>query len=507
MVISRIVRKQRINEEARIAGLHTSLGFTEEPPILVHDDGVYRVYSVGIDPLVLYVAGRLTLPRAALVKQNGDWASVSPRLADVASELNRTGLPGKSSQARGRLLRDVVSLTPKGLGLGDMALLTGLVKHAGPGDHPSGSPQSVHGGGSTAAAPNLRQAVQTAVQPADPERLFGDWGASLRSQALRGYRGTAGKGDLGFGNSEGDGLYLSKTPELAQFFGDIQRIEFIQPVSPLLIDNEPLYLLQESDEIEQPPSKKDSEWLGYIKQAYQRAKPKMKGKWNAETVGHELTRLLIQEDYDSVYVRSGGDEWIVLLEGSPALAETKRHNRFTKHLGPGDHPSGSPQDVHGGEAKSPPVLLYHGTAKSLVDKILKEGVRPRSETGVNVWEEWMPTDPKSSRSRSVFLAEYENVALEFAMAAKHKFGVDGVAIFRIEVPDSVVLMGDEHFPTAKRLEQAIPPEWIKGYKIMIYRGKEDDYRVDTEEVTLKARMFFMPIAFKLGLRDKVSDAA
>jgi hypothetical protein len=125
---SRQLRKWQ--EESAISALHKRLSPSPVTPKLVHDDGRFRVYEAGDDTLaVYYVAGGATDTRPALAKSNIGWLPLDSRLELLAKEMTAVWphLPGKSSQTRGRLMQQIVNLTPKGFGLGDSALWTGLV--------------------------------------------------------------------------------------------------------------------------------------------------------------------------------------------------------------------------------------------------------------------------------------------------------------------------------------------------------------------------------------------
>ncbi len=64
--------------------------------------------------------------------------------------------------------------------------LGGVSKHAGPGDHPSGSPQSVHGGdGGSMKTWRLLRFERTAVTPSDPDFAEHGYGDFLRHKTVR----------------------------------------------------------------------------------------------------------------------------------------------------------------------------------------------------------------------------------------------------------------------------------------------------------------------------------
>jgi len=146
--------------------------------------------------------------------------------------------------------------------------------------------------------------------------LFGDWAVNLRTEQLMGYRGVNRSG-VGFGSTEGKGTYISKDRELAQFFagdrGRVKQVRFDEPKNPLIVDNEELYLLSESDALEDPPNKSDSPWLSANKEAVARMYKETGGKWDPDLAASRLTDILKSRGHDAVYVRSAGEEWVVLF--------------------------------------------------------------------------------------------------------------------------------------------------------------------------------------------------
>lgn len=155
----------------------------------------------------------------------------------------------------------------------------------------------------------------TLPKPAPRPELFGEWSASLSNNDLIGYRGviTPGK-DNGFGNTEGNGIYLMRKQQEAAVFGKVQRISFPEPTTPFLVDDGNLHLLHESEDLDQPiDTAKDSPWLQASKYAAQHAHNLGKGKWDQELAGDILTKLLMEAGYDSVYVKGAPEDWIVLL--------------------------------------------------------------------------------------------------------------------------------------------------------------------------------------------------
>jgi DNA repair protein RadC len=161
--------------------------------------------------------------------------------------------------------------------------------------------------------PGLKKPTLPAPQPR-PD-LFGEWAASLSNNDLIGFRGEITQGRKnGFGNTEGNGIYLMRDRQEAAVFGTVQRVSFPEPQRPFLVTNDDLYLLQESEDLDQPiDPAKDTPWLQASKYAAQHAHNLGKGKWDAQLAGDVLTKLLMEAGYDSVYVKGMPDDWIVLL--------------------------------------------------------------------------------------------------------------------------------------------------------------------------------------------------
>jgi diguanylate cyclase (GGDEF)-like protein len=124
-----------------------------------------------------------------------------------------------------------------------------------------------------------------------------------------GYRSEGGK----LTGSEGNGIYISKKKSLAREFGDAHPIRYRNPRNPLIVNNEILPILTESDVLEEPISSDDTEWMRLNKHAFQNAKKELGDKWDDEVVAEELTRLLKDKGYDAVDIIQGKDNWLVLL--------------------------------------------------------------------------------------------------------------------------------------------------------------------------------------------------
>lgn len=174
----------------------------------------------------------------------------------------------------------------------------------------SGYSEKNHGpNGETFSLKWLPKAIQRDV--------FGDWGADLRSDEIYGYRGAPTNGETnipgGFGNSEGNGRYIAKDEKTAAFFGKVERVKFMPPRKPFVIDGEPLYLLIEDDIATKPIQSSDSTWLKLCKFATAKAL-ELNPEWDSEIAGDVLTDVLLQHGYDSVYVK-GDEDFVVILSG------------------------------------------------------------------------------------------------------------------------------------------------------------------------------------------------
>lgn len=177
------------------------------------------------------------------------------------------------------------------------------------------------------------------------------------------------------------------------------------------------------------------------------------------------------------------------------------------------------QDLAGGPPpkESEPTVLWHGTAKEHMDKVLQEGLQTAkvlgrsgvgwgydrdadgeadepggaeadaaaahsrlsqpnaqitesrwgSEDRVKEMKEWVRLHPDlaQSRANSVYMAKDEKTAERYAYDSAKRVGSDQVALVQITVPSNVKLVDDEFWQGAYRLEGNIPPSWITGYKV------------------------------------------
>lgn len=157
-----------------------------------------------------------------------------------------------------------------------------------------------------------------------------------------------------------------------------------------------------------------------------------------------------------------------------------------RHLGPGQHPSGSPQEVHAGggyELGSPqdpnqgrgrwrkynqpgPTRVWHGTKESLAREIADYGL----ETG----DRW------GERPPSVYFTATEEDAIAFAVRHRLEGEAswllepgDTFAIVSFDIPDELdpeivfdeAMRRDYDVDTAYRIERAIPKELLRSVKV------------------------------------------
>ena len=117
--------------------------------------------------------------------------------------------------------------------------------------------------------------------------------------------------------TEGNGVYVARDKEFAKVFGkNIITIRYKNPKKPLIVNEEPLPLLQEEYPIFDPISPQDSIWIKINKQAVQEAGLTEEGEWDVELACKFLTNILKRNKYDLVRVTSGGEGWDVILDTS-----------------------------------------------------------------------------------------------------------------------------------------------------------------------------------------------
>lgn len=162
------------------------------------------------------------------------------------------------------------------------------------------------------------------VESRTAEEILGEWAARRRADGsigLIGYRGESkpGKDAINLGKlaaTEGIGAYIAKEESTAAFFGKTRPVLFTEPKNPIVVDEEPLHILHETEEIMQPPSKSDSPWLAANKEAVRRTKT-TDDNWSEKTQSGELqealTEILRERGHDGVLVSSDGEQWLVVF--------------------------------------------------------------------------------------------------------------------------------------------------------------------------------------------------
>lgn len=144
----------------------------------------------------------------------------------------------------------------------------------------------------------------------DNEDFFRSWDKS--DKQITGFRSDSG----GLGpqaGTEGYGSYIAKDSELASFFGESKKVSFEKPNNPLIVNEEPLYFLHALEEPWSPIKKGDSLWTKLHKEAVIKSGEPF-DTTNIEKVQQSFTELLIEKGYDSVKVKSDGQEWVVILD-------------------------------------------------------------------------------------------------------------------------------------------------------------------------------------------------
>lgn len=143
------------------------------------------------------------------------------------------------------------------------------------------------------------------------------------------------KPTTGFTATEGTGLYVSKTYDLAASFRgteagykNVRTVRMLEPKNPLVADN--LLVLNESDELFKPILATDSQWTKIQKQAAQNVGI-TDTTWSAKlpALNDEISRLAREAGYDAI----DAGEWYVLLnenlwknlpaKGVPILSEAQ----------------------------------------------------------------------------------------------------------------------------------------------------------------------------------------
>jgi len=174
--------------------------------------------------------------------------------------------------------------------------------------------------------------------------------------------------------TEGVGLYVAHSRAMAGMFGgSVRKITYREPKNPLIVDEEPLYLLYQFEGMQLPEDLKilpgDSLWTRFNKQAALNCQvsdidPPPKGTWPAGDLARELTRLIKAEGYDAVRVTSGGDTWDVLFH--PEISRERTESVESTGLCP---------EIFGPDSKMLPDVLrgLQAMADDLIADLLEKG--------------------------------------------------------------------------------------------------------------------------------------
>jgi hypothetical protein len=124
--------------------------------------------------------------------------------------------------------------------------------------------------------------------------------------------------------TEGTGLYVAHDATVAKWFtggglaeAEAETFSYLEPRNPLIVREEPLYILEESPEIMEPINTWDSTWTKLNKQAAVNSKTTDEN-WgaNQQDLQDELAELAKEAGYDAIRITSGGETWDVLLDES-----------------------------------------------------------------------------------------------------------------------------------------------------------------------------------------------
>ena len=127
---------------------------------------------------------------------------------------------------------------------------------------------------------------------------------------IKGFRGN-GRADKACVITEGEGIYISRTIEFARVFGpEIEVVEYFEPENPLVVHNEPLYLLEDDFQLFAPIRENDSVWTRLNKQAAEGQSHKSSRDYcqsmftpeAGDYVAKELTKLIREAGYDAVRI-------------------------------------------------------------------------------------------------------------------------------------------------------------------------------------------------------------
>ena len=168
------------------------------------------------------------------------------------------------------------------------------------------------------------------VTPLARRLMVEEAGGRAPEELVISFRGTGPSGrGLGVA-TEGKGLYVTKDRDIARFFsedmpgGGIEKVRHTPPRNPLVVQDEPLYLLRDEPGIFQPPSKGDSVWTQINKIAARRAGHTSEAGTDAtrDLAGKFISEEVRNRGYDAIQIRGGGGSWDVLLD--PALYAAER---------------------------------------------------------------------------------------------------------------------------------------------------------------------------------------
>lgn len=300
-------------------------------------------------------------------------------------------------------------------------LVGGFAKHLGPGDHPDGTPQTVHGKkGAGQPEPQAASGTPPAPQPepepqveAIPDTPFDPdppvpappgqsplpeghvrayhWTTAENAEAIRreGFRMDAAEG-RSYG--EGNGVWFDVNQSAWGAMGDgraLIEVAIPETFEPVNGGFEGTFVLAHD-----VPAK-------HVMAVHE--------EW------HARVRFFEESDLVEDVVAGEYDDMLDMPQYAKAIEHIKR--RVRKHLGPGPHPDGSPQDVHAGGRTGGGVPL------TLFDPDTLEVIEPAPNGGLPQGKS--PTDPKQlalfDPDWSPVMSETE--ALDFVAGTKYPFPV------------------------------------------------------------------------------------
>jgi RNA:NAD 2'-phosphotransferase (TPT1/KptA family) len=172
---------------------------------------------------------------------------------------------------------------------------------------------------------------------------------------------------------------------------------------------------------------------------------------------HEFDRAEAKHDKEGMdaaraKVFTTYDAYMSALQGHKPVADEGDDDLGRNRYAPDDSdpglPSGDP--------------LYHGTTDAVLDKIMKEGIKPGTRKTRSYSESMYY---QGSRAKSVFLTADEEEARTYSQvateAAKKRGQAVAPVVFRVKLPDDTQIYNDEGDDTAFRLRERVKPEWIE----------------------------------------------